>query len=85
MIPSVCRIMMMLVDPAKNNGSDVAPAIITRVWSDHLVNLRVLYDGHGTVEWMTSVGLFDTEDEARECENTYSGGLTCAAFWPPRV
>jgi hypothetical protein len=44
MTPTVGRIVHVLVDPKANNGSDVAPAIITRVWNDSGVNLRVLRD-----------------------------------------
>jgi hypothetical protein len=58
----------------------VAPAIITRVWSDDVINVRVICDSENTL-WKTSVKLFDTEAEAREHAST---GLN-AAFWPPRV
>ena len=34
MKPTVGRIVHVLVDPKQNNGSDVAAAVITRVWSD---------------------------------------------------
>lgn len=37
-----------------NNQGSKAPAMIVRVWSDDIVNLRVLNDGVA-VEWKTSV------------------------------
>lgn len=43
-----------------NNGSDVAPAVIVRCWSDICVNLRVLIDGNETL-WVTSAILGDEE------------------------
>lgn len=81
MKPSIGCIVLVPIQPDSNNGSDVAPAIITRVWDEHplhgwLVNVRVLCDGEATL-WLTSVSLCDTEEQARE------HGL--AAFWPPRV
>ena len=85
MKPTVGRIIHTLVDPARNNGADVAPAIITRVWSDTSVNLRVLYDG-ASVDWVTSATLHADEDTAREHVamgiQPMSGHQ---AFWPPRV
>lgn len=87
--PSVGRIVHVIVDPAVNNGTDVAPALITRVWSDEMVNVRVLHDGPAVVpsqqnrqEWVTSVPLAESRealDEGRETPATFG------AFWPPRV
>lgn len=78
MKPSLCRMVLVLVDPVWNNGSDVSPAVITRVWSDTLVNIKTVHDGSASEQWLTSVSLFDTEEEARA-----AGGRSC--FWPPRV
>lgn len=79
MKPSLGRIVLMQVDPTWNNGADVAPAVITRVWNDRLVNLRVLCDSENTL-WKTSVTLFDTPEEAAASPLT---GHLC--YWPPRV
>lgn len=76
--PAVCRIVMVGVNAAGNNGTDVAPAIITRVWSNDMVNVKVLNDGPAC-EWKTSVRLFDTEEQARE------HGILNACYWPPRA
>lgn len=59
-------------------GNHVA-AIITRVWNDTCVNLRVFFDGtndvpEGTSEWVTSV----VNDESKKpAERTW--------HWPERV
>jgi hypothetical protein len=74
--PSLGRIVHVRVDPTQNNGSDIAPAVITRVWNDNMVNLRVLFDAFTTPFWMTSVRLVDDEPAA---------DVTHVAWWPPRV
>lgn len=76
MRPSIGRIVHVLVDPAQNNGNDVAPAIITRVWTDRMVNVKVLTDGPHDL-WQTSLDLLDV----RPSDNT----IKRAAFWPPKV
>jgi len=75
MKPSVGRIVHVLVHPVENNGTDVAPAIITRVWSDTMVNVKVLLDAEANA-WQTSVNLYD----ARPGED-----VTRAAWWPERT
>ena len=58
MTPTVGRIVYYY--PTKeeqelmNNYQTVAPAIITAVWSDSCVNLKVMYDGNFNA-WKTSV------------------------------
>lgn len=76
MKPSVGRIVLVPVEPVTNNGADVAPGVITRVWSDTCVNVRILLDNEGAPSWKTSVALFDTAEEA-------AVGHSC--YWPPRV
>lgn len=77
--PSLGRIVLVSVDPAMNNGAAEAPAVITRVWNDTVINVRVLTDSDSVPEWRTSLTHRDTFD-----------GLD--AFldprrwtWPPRV
>lgn len=80
--PSLGRVVLTRVDPAMNNGSDIAPAIITRVWNDHLgpehwmVNIRVQLDAFTMPLWATSVKLLDAEPAA---------DAQHVAWWPPRV
>lgn len=81
--PSVGRIVLCGVDDVMNNGSPVAPAVITRVWNEHpdggwVVNVRVLLDAEAVPLWWTSVRLFDTEADK---DTAGSPG----AYWPPRV
>jgi hypothetical protein len=75
--PSLGRVVLTRVEPTMNNGADVAPAIITRVWSDDMVNLRVFCDAPTMPLSKTSVRLVDAEPAA--------GDLPHAAWWPPRV
>jgi hypothetical protein len=92
--PSIGRIVHVLVDPAHNNSSDTAPAMITRVWSDTCVNLRVIGDcspGTGP-EWLTSHQLFQTREEIEEKHRLYREEHPTeghhrpqGAFWPPHV
>lgn len=96
MKPTIGRIVHVLADPKTNNGSDVAPAMITRVWSDTCINLRVIRDNFpGPEEWLTSWSLHDSrealEDHAalRQAElDAIAPGQTVTlhgAFWPPRT
>jgi hypothetical protein len=70
--PSVGRIVLFhfqASDANLNNGLLVAPAIITAVWSDTCVNLKVLADNPHD-QWKTSMSL-------GEGPGQWS--------WPPRV
>jgi hypothetical protein len=70
--PSIGRIVHVLVDPAINNGSDVAPAVITRVWSESgpdrwCVNYRLLLDAlPSDQEWRTSAYLHADLDAVKD-------------------
>jgi hypothetical protein len=65
--PTIGRIVHVLLDPRSNNGSDVAPAIVTRVWNEGLINARVFTDtaSSATVDSLTSCTLYQAEDDAR--------------------
>lgn len=76
MTPTVGRVVQVLVDPAQNNGSDVAPAIITRVWNDRMINVKVLLDAKDNL-WQTSIQLHDDRPD--------DSSLRQAAWWPPRA
>jgi len=91
MKPSIGRIVHVIVPPAHNNTGDVAPAVITRVFSDQCVNLRILHDGPSVPpdgsyrqDWQTSVPLYESR-EALEAANPNVSGVPFGAFWPPRV
>lgn len=96
-VASVGRIVHMIVNPTQNNGSTIAPAVITRVWGEPFegadglgrrvtVNLRVLLD-QADVPWLTSVELFDErpDEEALAAARPHNcRGYSSVAFWPPR-
>lgn len=88
MTPALGRIVHVFVDPARNNGSDVAPAVITRVWNEHGVNLKVLLDSPDNI-WLTSVALCDDREDAEKVTSyrlaDNGDRIPAAAFWPPRV
>jgi hypothetical protein len=95
MKPSIGRVVHVLVDPRHNNGSDVAPAEITRVCSDTCVNVRITYDGpsvppEGRQDWMTSMYLHESRHAAEAAHAEAWGDRkdeipNARAFWPPRV
>jgi hypothetical protein len=78
--PSIGRIVVAVGAAARYNGADVAPAIITRVWSDECVNVTVFRDA-GAPYTATSVRLFADEAEAR---GSLQHKTASAAFWPAR-
>lgn len=86
--PAVGRIVHVFVDPAHNNGAGIAPAVITRVWNDQGVNLKVLLD-HSDNIWLTSVTLCDDRDSAEKITSYRVADdgrkYPAAAFWPPIV
>jgi hypothetical protein len=74
MKPSVGRIVLVPMDPTTNNGADVAPAVVTRVWSDTCINVRVLADSENLL-WRTSVTHVESLD----------GAAPHNWAWPPRI
>lgn len=92
-VPSIGRIVHAVVDPAENNGADIAPAVIVRVWPSPdpdaapnagYVNARVLLDGHDT-PWITSVHLYESEETARAAVAEHPQLAGRVLFWPPRT
>lgn len=89
-VPPIGRIVHVLVDPAENNGADVAPAVITRVWGPSAfakgawtVNYRILLDELAT-PWKTSACLHEDEESARAREHESDVPVQgMSAFWPP--
>lgn len=61
------------------NGTRIHPAVITRVWSDEMVNLHVMFDASPS-EPRNSVHRIP-EDQFTEGEDYIDGGWR----WPPRV
>jgi hypothetical protein len=73
--PSVGQVVHVSVNPAENNGQDYAPGVITRVWSDEMINVSVLLDSPSGPIQKTSVKLSEDRPE----------GAGHVAWWPPRV
>lgn len=77
--PSLGRVVLVPMDPAGNNGAQVAPAIITKVNSDTSVNVRVLADTSDALECRRSITLVDDLPAFDPEKNMF---VWC---WPPRV
>lgn len=73
MVPQVGDPVLALVDRAINNGSDIAPGVLTRVWSGpnaeqaYLVNAKAFLDSAAADQLLQSVWLYPDEDRARAC------------------
>jgi hypothetical protein len=78
--PHLGDVVLTLVDSAQNDGSSIAPAMITRVWSDEMVNLRVILDAFTMPLSMMSVRLVDTQGEPRPAPQAASDRCVC---WYP--
>ncbi|MGW3417043.1 hypothetical protein [Streptomyces phaeochromogenes] len=59
--PFLGAYVLVAVDPAMNNGSNIAPAIVTRCWGGTSINVRVLLDSEGVPLWRTSLTYADME------------------------
>lgn len=81
-LPSLGRIVLIPMDPALNNGALEAPAVITRVWNDSVINVRVLSDSdRADAEWRTSLQYVDSVDtlDRDDPARLYRWS------WPPRI
>ena len=79
MTPTIGRIVLVPMDPATNNGADVAPAVITRVWNENTINVQILADAPGCA-WRTSLTHADSLDGLGDEPNRLYRWT-----WPPRV
>lgn len=77
--PSIGRVVIVPMPATANNGATEAPAIISRVWSDDMVNVRILPDASNEVPARTSVKLFADKAAA----DAFPGAHV--AWWPERV
>jgi hypothetical protein len=81
--PAIGRIVHLIGPYANSNGTDVAPAIITRVWSDTMINVTAFPDCGGTTS--ASSVKFVADEAAARAINEGSEYPQSVAFWPPRV
>lgn len=63
-----------------NNHQQTAPAVITAVWSDTCVNLKILHDGSYD-RWKTSVTKFNPDVKGMD-GFSYTEGVW---DWPDRI
>ena len=83
--PYLGALVLVNVAAAHNNGSPVAPAVITNVLPSGRVNARVQYDGPTAAhlasrhrpEWLEDITFHDTTDPAVANKHGLYG-----AFWP---
>lgn len=83
--PTVGRSVLVLGGPAVSNGTDIAPGVITRVWSEDTVNVTVYPDGRNESRACTSVRLYRDEAAAREAHAAVGPEATATArfaYWP---
>lgn len=75
--PTLGRIVLVPTAPTGNNGAGLAPAIVTRVWSSTMINVRIINDGPD-LPWRTSLSYTDDIDHL-------AGTDACSWTWPPRT
>lgn len=73
--PSQGQIVLVSIDPLNNNGSPTAAAIITRVWTNGVINVRIQPDGDFPTKSATSLSYVETVADLAPGRWT----------WPPRV
>ena len=90
---NVGDVVLVLVDPAQNNGSDIAPAVVVRTWGEpyeqngverQTANVRVLGDS-SEVLWLTSIAIYEDRpsDEQLAAWNQYNPkGWRTVAYQP---
>ncbi len=81
---SLGRIVLVTGKPVEANGTATVPAIVTRVWSDDLVNVTAFRDIAGEPQRLTSIKIHQDEDSARAWV-AEDPNRSVAAYWPPRV
>jgi hypothetical protein len=85
MKPSICRFVVLRGPRARGNGAQECPAVITRVWSDDMVNVTAFVDC-GSPQAVTSVPLFATEKAAQAyLDAQQHPEHVNVAYWPAKV
>lgn len=84
--PSVGRIVIVESSVVASNGTDIAPAIITRTWGEnlgggHTVNVTAFPD-NAPARPVSSVRLYADREAALADELRAEATV---AYWPPRI
>jgi hypothetical protein len=84
--PSICRIVTAVGFRARSNGTDVCPAVITRVWGEKedgtwTVNATLFRD-NAAPQAVSSVSLWPDEESARGALSAAEN--VTALHWPAR-
>lgn len=82
--PSFGRIVLVPMDPNNNNGAALAPAIVTRVWSDNAVNVTVFGDSDATAT-LRRTSAVHVEVLPETYTDAQTGTQNNVWCWPPRV
>lgn len=77
--PSICRWVQVPMDPKSNNGEPVAAAVITHVWNDEVVDVRIMQNNGGIPIWRGSCRLAAALPEYTEGDTVQN-----VWAWPPR-
>lgn len=72
--------VLVLVDPAQNNGGRVAPAQITRVNEDETVNVSITLDVAGATGYAAHIPIVANLTEALATQE--DSPVLNIAFWP---
>lgn len=81
---SLGRIVLVTGRQVEANGTATVPAIVTRVWSDDMVNLTAFKDVAGEPLRLTSIKIHADADAALNWV-AEDPNRSVAAYWPPRV
>ena len=74
--------VMVFADPRHANGADEAPAVVTRVWTDAMVSVRIFHDGPCSKRCAdrATVLLYPSRDDAEAAPR--DPGLRPSGAWP---
>jgi hypothetical protein len=81
MTPTLGADVLVFTDPARNNGSDTAPAKITRVWTDQMVSVRIFCDGPD--DGRATVLLYESREAAAAAPR--GAGRPPSGAWRPAL
>lgn len=88
MKPSIGRIVLVNISPDPDRPA-LRPAIVTAVWSDTCINVRLFEDGGNDAALLVGLGVSEEHPDWLTSINQASAGDGSIGFrqwaWPPRV